>query len=100
MKSDKFTKYGIEGDKYAGSEKIFDNGTTYPEMKCFIPEGIQLPSGVRNVTSCKYETLLIQIINCNCEYFRNYIQYFQKIPWENIFNACKIYLYRFVLLLR
>lgn len=51
---DKYTTYGIEGIKYGGSQKIFDNGTIYPEMKCFIPEGVQLPSGVRNVSSCKF----------------------------------------------
>lgn len=72
MKSDKYIKHGVEGDKYSGSEKIFDNGTIYPEMKCFIPEDIQQPSGVRNVSLCKYETLSNNNINNIIIYFLKY----------------------------
>ncbi|KAJ8971442.1 hypothetical protein NQ314_000698 [Rhamnusium bicolor] len=46
--------YGIEGHIYKGMEKNFDNGTVYPDMKCFIPEGVVQFSGVRNVSLCKF----------------------------------------------
>lgn len=65
---DKYTTYGIEGNKYGGSQKIFDNGTIYPEMKCFIPEGVQLPSGVRNVSSCKYDFFLLNLHHKICRH--------------------------------
>lgn len=44
---------GISGHKYIGTSKNFDNGTLYPEMKCYFPEGVEQPSGVRNVSLCK-----------------------------------------------
>ncbi|KAJ8922773.1 hypothetical protein NQ315_007808 [Exocentrus adspersus] len=49
-----YTTYGIEGHKYVGSDKVFDNGTSYKEMQCFLTDGVQLLSGVRNVSACKF----------------------------------------------
>jgi scavenger receptor class B protein 1 len=45
--------FGLEGSKFIGDEKVFDNGTKYPEMACFSP-GDAVPSGVRNVSECKF----------------------------------------------
>nr|XP_023018229.1 protein croquemort-like [Leptinotarsa decemlineata]XP_023018231.1 protein croquemort-like [Leptinotarsa decemlineata]XP_023018232.1 protein croquemort-like [Leptinotarsa decemlineata] len=47
------TLHGIDGHKYVGGARTFDNGSQYPEMECFVPNGFQL-SGVRNVSLCKY----------------------------------------------
>lgn len=47
--------HGITGYKYSGGKKTVDNGTAYPENKCF-SEGQVVPSGVMNVTSCRYGT--------------------------------------------
>ncbi|KAJ8969586.1 hypothetical protein NQ317_011310 [Molorchus minor] len=47
--------HGVVGNKYIGTKKIFDNGTLYPEMKCFVPEDIsQQASGIRDVSQCKF----------------------------------------------
>ncbi|XP_045478674.1 protein croquemort-like isoform X2 [Harmonia axyridis] len=48
-----YSTFGIEGNVYAQTERLFDNGTKYPEMACFSP-GISLPTGVRNVSQCKF----------------------------------------------
>ncbi|XP_008192356.1 protein croquemort isoform X1 [Tribolium castaneum] len=45
--------HGVVGHKFVGDEKLFDNGTRYPDMRCFSP-GDVLPSGVRNVSHCKF----------------------------------------------
>lgn len=45
--------HGITGYKYSGSEKTVDNGTLYTENKCF-STGESVPSGVMNVSSCRY----------------------------------------------
>ena len=42
-------KYGIKGVKFRGDGSEFDNGTLYPEVKCFSPEDNVMPSGVRFV---------------------------------------------------
>lgn len=47
--------HGITGYKYSGGKKTVDNGTEYPENKCF-SEGETVPSGVMNVTSCRFGT--------------------------------------------
>lgn len=44
---------GIEGNHYVGSERTFDNGSLYPEQKCFNSEGIVL-TGSRDVSKCRY----------------------------------------------
>ena len=43
---------GVTGYKYSGGKKTVDNGTAYPENKCFTT-GKSVPSGVLNVTSCR-----------------------------------------------
>ncbi|KAJ6646997.1 UDP-galactose transporter senju, partial [Pseudolycoriella hygida] len=45
--------HGITGYKYAGGEKMVDNGTVYPENKCF-SFGESVPSGVMNVSACRF----------------------------------------------
>lgn len=45
--------HGITGYKYAGNEYSFDNGTLDPSNECFC-NGICSPSGVLNVTACRY----------------------------------------------
>lgn len=45
--------HGITGYKYRGSEKTVENGTIYAENKCFSP-GESVPSGVMNVSACRY----------------------------------------------
>nr|CAH7713169.1 unnamed protein product [Callosobruchus chinensis] len=54
VKKDKFWLYGMESDKYVGTEEVFDNGSVHPEQKCFVPDHVQQPSGVRNVSLCKF----------------------------------------------
>lgn len=46
---------GITGYKYSGGKKLLDNGTVYPENLCF-SGGDRVPSGVMNVSSCRYGT--------------------------------------------
>ncbi|XP_014244542.1 protein croquemort-like isoform X2 [Cimex lectularius] len=45
--------HGIKGYKYTGDEYTFDNGTLDPSNECFC-EGECIPSGVLNVTKCRY----------------------------------------------
>lgn len=47
--------HGVDGYKFAGGRKTVDNGTEFPESGCF-NEGERVPSGVMNVTSCRYGT--------------------------------------------
>lgn len=44
---------GLKVNKYASTERSVDNGTKYPEYKCF-SRGESLPSGVMNVSACRY----------------------------------------------
>lgn len=44
---------GISGNKYVATERNFDNGTIYPDQKCYFPQPEIQPSGVRNVSDCK-----------------------------------------------
>ncbi|KAK9870107.1 hypothetical protein WA026_006202 [Henosepilachna vigintioctopunctata] len=48
-----YTAFGLEGNSYVHTDRLFDNGTKYPEMSCFSP-GERMPSGVRNVSQCKF----------------------------------------------
>lgn len=45
----------IVGYKYSGGRKTVDNGTAFPANQCF-SAGEAVPSGVMNVTSCRYGT--------------------------------------------
>lgn len=47
------TVHGITGYKYRGGDRTVDNGTIYPENKCF-SSGESVPSGVMNVSACRY----------------------------------------------
>lgn len=49
---------GLEGYRFIGGKNIFDNGTEYPEAKCFCSEKCS-PSGIRNVTLCRGAPLFI-----------------------------------------
>lgn len=44
---------GLHAYKYSANERSVDNGTKYSEYKCF-SHGESLPSGVMNVSSCRY----------------------------------------------
>ncbi|KAK9686067.1 CD36 family [Popillia japonica] len=44
---------GMTGKKYIGTDFLFDNGTKYPEQKCFVNDK-SFPSGVRDVSACKF----------------------------------------------
>lgn len=44
---------GVIGRKYTAGKRFLDNGTLYPENKCFCPEEC-FPSGAVNISSCKY----------------------------------------------
>lgn len=46
------TVHGIEGNVYIAGEELFDNGSKYPEQKCF-NTGEIVPSGTRNVSACR-----------------------------------------------
>lgn len=47
--------HGIKGYKYAGGDRTFDNGTKYPEQKCF-NLGDVVPAGVTNISACRFGT--------------------------------------------
>ncbi|KAK9874689.1 hypothetical protein WA026_005509 [Henosepilachna vigintioctopunctata] len=44
----------IEGNLYISTDKMFDNGTKYPERACFNPPGVTVENGLRNLTLCQY----------------------------------------------
>lgn len=46
---------GIRGYKYAGGPRTVDNGTDFPETACF-SAGEIVPSGVLNISSCRFGT--------------------------------------------
>lgn len=49
------TKYeGITGNKYIGTEYMFDNGKSVPSRRCYCYDGICEPSGTLNISSCKF----------------------------------------------
>jgi scavenger receptor class B, member 1 len=45
--------HGIKALKYSSGERAVDNGTMFPETACFSP-GIAVPSGVLNISACRY----------------------------------------------
>jgi scavenger receptor class B, member 1 len=45
--------HGIPAYKYSSGERTIDNGTMYPETACYSP-GIAVPSGVLNISACRY----------------------------------------------
>lgn len=46
---------GITAYKYSGGERMMDNGTLFEENSCFC-EGECMPSGVLNISSCRFGT--------------------------------------------
>ncbi|XP_073827386.1 protein peste-like [Musca autumnalis] len=44
---------GVKGYRYKISPSVFDNGTMYPESKCYC-DGECMPYGVFNISSCYY----------------------------------------------
>lgn len=68
VKSEKSeSRYGLEGYKFYGGDSVFDNGTKYPEGRCFCAKsqliGINnistnveecVPSGVRSISKCRF----------------------------------------------
>lgn len=53
--AEEVTVHGIKGYKYSGGDRTFDNGTKYPEMKCF-NLGDVVPAGVMNISACRFGT--------------------------------------------
>lgn len=51
--SEVMTEYGLTGYRYVAGARMLDNGTEYPENACFCPGECQ-PSGLMNVSSCRY----------------------------------------------
>ncbi|CAO1409251.1 unnamed protein product [Diamesa tonsa] len=47
--------HGVTGYRYTGGARAVDNGTLYPENKCFCGEDC-MPSGVMNISACRYES--------------------------------------------
>lgn len=45
---------GIEGKKYIGDITMLDNGTIVPSRKCYCPNGNCVPSGILDISSCKF----------------------------------------------
>ncbi|GLV39928.1 croquemort [Carabus blaptoides fortunei] len=45
--------HGVEGRRFTGQNRTFDNGQLYPEQSCY-GIGEVVPSGMRNVSSCKF----------------------------------------------
>lgn len=45
---------GLDGTTFVGAENVFDNGTLFPENKCYLANGTQLRKGVRSLSSCRF----------------------------------------------
>lgn len=45
---------GLNVYKYASTERTVDNGTEYNEYACFLVDGEELPSGLMNVSACRF----------------------------------------------
>jgi len=61
------SRLGLEGYKFYGDDSVFDNGTKYPEKRCFcakspligttdVKQGVEecVPSGVRGISKCRF----------------------------------------------
>jgi len=61
------SRHGVEGYKFYGDDSVFDNGTKYPEKRCFCSKrqligttdmtaSVEecLPSGVRSISKCRF----------------------------------------------
>ncbi|KAM7354262.1 peste isoform 1-T2 [Cochliomyia hominivorax] len=48
--------HGVTAYKYSGTERSVDNGTLYPENKCFCINGKCEASGVFNISPCKFNS--------------------------------------------
>jgi scavenger receptor class B, member 1 len=51
--SEEVTIHGLKAYKYSGGDRALDNGTMYPATSCYSP-GKVLPSGVFNISACRY----------------------------------------------
>lgn len=47
--------HGVKTFKYSGGDRTVDNGTLYPENECYC-SGDCVPSGLFNVSSCRFGT--------------------------------------------
>lgn len=47
--------HGLKTLKFSGGDRTVDNGTVYPENKCYCG-GECVPSGLFNISSCRYGT--------------------------------------------
>ncbi|KAL3278580.1 hypothetical protein HHI36_016125 [Cryptolaemus montrouzieri] len=76
------TVNGIKGNKYIATEKLFDNGTKYKENACFSP-GEPVPSGVRNISECKFKApafISLPHFYLADEYYRNAVEGMKPDP--------------------
>lgn len=46
--------HGIHTQEFKGDHDLFANGTDNPENSCFNPDGVDLPSGLYNVSLCRF----------------------------------------------
>lgn len=44
---------GIDGARFIGTKRTFDNGSLYPEQGCYNVDG-GVPTGVRDVSKCRF----------------------------------------------
>lgn len=54
--SEEVSLYNVRGTKYVGDERVFDNGTKYPEASCWCNADVcpDLKPGLFNASACKY----------------------------------------------
>ncbi|XP_046803707.1 protein peste isoform X1 [Lucilia cuprina] len=50
------TIHGVTAYKYSGTERLVDNGTVFPENKCFCINGKCEASGIFNISPCKFNS--------------------------------------------
>lgn len=54
QKNGRMSMDGLDGTTFVGAENVFDNGTLFPENKCYLANGTQLRKGVRSLSSCRF----------------------------------------------
>lgn len=48
--------HGITGNKYVAGDRAVDNGTKFSENSCYSGNGDDFPSGVMNISACRYSS--------------------------------------------
>lgn len=60
---------GLNVYKYASTERTVDNGTEYSEYECFLTQNEELPSGLMNVSACRFGSLCFGLFLCSISMF-------------------------------